>query len=174
MARPSQLDSGQLWRSALTSALPLDWLSLSLAPHRSTSPSVHVCFFTSLSSTSCPSNYILESTLLGTQLAEHSLAPFLIHLCFWIPYFLTCWWNLFPNFPTINLTMCSSVPGFPEPASSAVLCWSQHQETPSSHSLNPTSWGSVCGDPDVHSLGQGEDHIPCLGCMSRECTVLAS
>lgn len=108
MARPSQLDSGQLWRPALTSALPLDWLSLSLAPHRSTSPSVHVCFFTSLSSgvdtqdtpqsTSCPSNYISESTLQGTQLAEHSLAPFLLHLCFWVPYFLTCWWNLLPIF----------------------------------------------------------------------------
>jgi len=31
-----------------------------------------------------------------------------------------------PSFSRINLTMCSSVPGFPEPASSAVLCWSQH------------------------------------------------
>lgn len=153
---PSHLDSEQLWRPILASALPMTE-SVNPSHWSLTFPSVHSYFFPLLSSgidpKKLPRMFILQTKfhlsisefLPGTQPAGHSLISFLFQLSSWVPYFLMLSWHLLPPplFPRTNLTVHYSAQSFPEPVTLASFFSSYHQKAPSSYLLNLTSLGSI-------------------------------
>lgn len=131
----------------------MDWLSLSLALyHSSISPSLHSCFFPFLSFrycsqghsqyTSCTPNFISESAFQKENLTCRILPHLILISAMLLGFlFLSLLMAPVPTLPRTN--NLSSVQSFLQPASLAILCWTHHQEIPSSYPLNPISLGSI-------------------------------